>query len=393
MNATDKFIAGGSFSFDAAAGMIKASGSIQKLDQDLKKRTKVSVVVRQMGGSPTALMRLLPANAIACSLDDLQPCMDTMTAISNYMKNDFQTILENGGSDGWNAMQLTVARYDESGLETLTPTGGFTVIDDNTRNARRNLENRNISESLNAARAQTIIDNGKVYPYLQDDLISSIKTIYQQASDNADTLAKAQTACYDDIASCTAQASATLSALPVYDTSLLSIDLSQKRRVGNFYYYNIIGGYDFGGKYDDTNPSGNSTVAQIDLNAVSLVNASNLSNKKDTRLTGIRIIYANGKQVVHGVLKSRFTQSLNLRNDAIAAFKICLDASSAVPTPRVVGLVVQTASGRALAMGNVLESNCTDVAIPQGEEFIGLIGSSGAELDSLGPITRNTGGS
>ena len=392
MNVSDKFLAGGSFNMDLAAGVFKSNGNLQKLDQNLKKRTKVSIVVRQIGGNPTALMRVLPANAIACSLDDLQPCMDTLNAVIGYMRGEFKTNLDNGGPSGWNALQLLVSRYDNSGLEVLTPSKGFLVVDDATRLGRKNLEARYVAESTNAALAQSIVQNAAVFPYLSDDYLRRIRNIYQDASSNADMLAQVQVACYEDVINCGRLASETLGRMPVYDASILSVDLAQKQTVGNLNYYAIVGGYKFGGKYDDTKSATGTSVVQIDLAAANIVGGSTLNNPTDTRLSGIRITYSNRKQVTHGVLNPKTTQSIDLHNDAVVGLTTCFDAGSDILTPRVTGLSFLTSGGKKLTLGNLLNSKCSNVMFPPGETFIGVAGSSGAEVDSLGAITQTSGG-
>ena len=392
-NVSDKFLAGGSFKMDVGAGVFKSNGNLEKLDQNLKKRTKVSIIVRQIGGSPTALMRVLPANAIACSLDDLQPCMDTLNAVIGYMREDFKNHLDNGGAEGWNALQLRVSRYDHSGLEILTPTKGFVVLDEATRSGRRDLESRYVSESLNAANAQTILQNSAVYPYLTDDYLGRVRGIYQQAVKNAETLAQAQTSCYEDVPNCAGLAAATLSGMPVYDSSLLSVDLAQKQTIGNLNYYAIVGGYNFGGKYDDAKTASGASVERLEISALKLAGDSNPSNSNDARLIGIRITYSNRRQVIHGVLKPKTTLSLDMRGDSVGGLTTCFHAGSDILTPRVVGLSLLTRGNKRLAIGNLVNSKCTSVTFPPGENFVGFAGSSGAEVDSLGAITQATGGS
>ncbi len=392
MNVSDKFLAGGSFNMDLAAGVFKSNENLQKIDQNLKKRTKVAIVVRQIGGNPTALMRVLPANAIACSLDDLQPCMDTLNAVIGYMRGEFKSNLDTGGPGGWNALQLSVSRYDNSGLEVLTPSKGFLVVDDATRVGRKNLETRYVAESTNAALAQSIAQKATVFPYLSDDYLRRIQNIYQDASSNADMLANVQVACYEDVLNCARLASDTLGRMPVYDASILSVDLARKQTVGNLNYYAIVGGYKFGRKYDDTKSAAGTSVVQIDLAAANIVGGSTLNNATDTRLSGIRITYGNHAQVTHGVLNPKTTQSLDLRNDAVVGLTTCFDAGSDILTPRVTGLSFLTSGGKKLSLGNLLSSKCSNVMFPAGETFIGVAGSSGAEVDSLGAVTQTSGG-
>jgi len=393
MNVSDKFLASGSFTMDLAAGVFKSNGNLEKLDQKLKKRSKVNIIVRQIGGNPTALMRVLPANAIACSLDDVQPCMDTLNAVIGYMRGDFKSNLDTGGAGSWNAMQLSVSRYDNSGLEVLTPSKGFLVADDATRAGRKNLEARYVAESTNAALAQAIVQNGAVFPYLSEDYLRRIRNIYQAASSNADMLANTQVACYEDVLNCAKLAGDTLRLMPIYDASILSVDLAQKQTVGNLNYYAIVGGYKFGGKYDDTKAADGTSVVRIDLASANIVGGSTLNNPTDTRLSGIRITYANRKQVTHGVLNQKATLGLDLRNDSVVSLTTCFDAGSDKLTPRITGLSFVTSGGKNLTLGNLQDSKCSPpVVFPAGETFIGVAGSSGAEVDSLGAITQKTGG-
>ena len=393
MNTSDKFLAGKSVNVNLVSGIIKGDGNLEKLDEALKKRTKVSLIVKQLGGNPTGLVRAIPANAIACSLDDLAPCMDTFTKVVTYMQSDFRTVLETGGT-GWNALTLVTVPYESSGLEVLTPAGGFLHLDDATINARAMLEMRLVAEQTYAKRAETILQNGKLYPYMTEASIGRIKDILLAANDNIATLNRTRENCYEEVRDCLTIASNCLNQLPVYDASLLSVDLGEKHIVNDINYYNILGGYSFGSKYDDTTAGGpNALVVRMDLNTINLNGGSSTgSHRSDVRLTGVRIVYANSVEVVHGALQPNSTQSIDLSQDPVIYFNVCYDAGSDVLTQRIVGISLQTREGRSLASGNILESKCTAITLPPGEIFVGMAGSSGAEVDSLGPITRTVKG-
>ena len=386
LNTSDKFQAGGSVKVDLGAGIIKLDASANKLDQELKKRTKVSLLVKQLGGDPTGLMRILPADAITCSMDDIAPCMEAFDAVVSYMRGDFKKNLEQSAdqADAWNVLKFVTVPYDSAGLEEMIPPGGFTQMDFVALTKRRALEDRYTAELFNANRAQMLMQTAQAAAYLSDNAIASLQGIYTVASANVDTLQQALVQCQDAVAQCAALSDQVLAMLPVYDIGPLSLDIGQKRAVGNIYYYNILGGYLTGGKYDDTAAGGsNARIVRIDLHAI-----TSKSLGAQGLLTGMRLVYANGVQVIHGKLNAGTVQSIDLKTDTVASFQVCPNSTENSTSLRVEGLMVTSVGGRSIAAGNITSNKCTTIALPANETFIGMAGSSGTLVDSLGIITR-----
>ena len=391
MNSSDKFQSGAGFKVDLKTGIFKSEENLSKLDLDLKKRTRLSLVIRQLGGDPTALIRIVPAEAITCTLDNLEPCMNTFEKVMEYLKGDFAKSLEitDDQDSQWNIINYGVRRYDESGLEILTPTGGFISPSPETIAMREKLEKLYATEVLHARRADMILNNGQFIPYLSDKEIVQINNIRKTAIGNTEQLAKFQRYCDENVLDCAGKIKGKLYSQAVYDASILSVELGTRRSKGDLNYYNIVGGYEYGSKFDDTNLAiRGGMITSLDFAAKTITGDLHEYYGIDSQLTGIRVNYADGSNSTHGRLDKRQTQTLVVGGDQIRAFTVCYDANSNIPTPRVVGISVTTHSSQSLSVGNLLMSKCTTTNFENNEAFIGFVGSSGADVDSLGLVTR-----
>ncbi|MCX6110233.1 MAG: jacalin-like lectin [Proteobacteria bacterium] len=289
----------------------------------------------------------------------------------------------------WNVVKYKTARYDESGFEMLKPLNGWSTVDALTRQRRQDLQDRFLAETDMNNRASFLISSAS--GYLSQAKIVAIKDIQKKTQGNLNVLSDSQTTCLNEPAHCGDLAVTTLAALAPIDKSLLDIEIDQKRTVGIFNYYNIVGGLVYGGRFDDTKVGGNApVVAKLRFSTTaSVTNPGANASSTEAHLTGVTVFYKGGQTAVHGNMAAGQSQELDLSNDSIAQFKIYFtNNTGSKVTPRVTGLSMITTAGKTVTVGTT-DSNFATVVVPEKEVFVGFAGSSGAEVDSIGVITRS----
>ena len=65
-NEQDKRDIGGNLKVDVTAGVVQVDGSLDYLDQTVKKSVKISVEAQQQGGDPLQLLQIIPDNLVSC---------------------------------------------------------------------------------------------------------------------------------------------------------------------------------------------------------------------------------------------------------------------------------------------------------------------------------------
>lgn len=291
--------------------------------------------------------------------------------------------------DNWNVLKYKTARYDESGFEMLKPLSGWSTVDAITRQRRQDLQDRYVAETDMYNRASFLINSAS--GYLSQAKLVAIKDVQKKTQGNINVLSDSQTQCLNDPPHCADLAASTLEALAPVDKSLLDIEIDQKRTVGIFNYYNIVGGLVYGGRYDDTKVGGNAPVVTKlrFATTAAVTDPSGKAATADAHLTGVTVFYKGGKTAAHGNMAAGQTQELDLSNDRIAQFKIYFTSNTGKKvTPRVTGLSIITTSGANVTVGTTAASFGT-VVVPDKEVFVGFAGSSGSEIDSIGVITRS----
>ena len=300
------------------------------------------------------------------------------------------TLTDSSSSSTWNVLKYNTARYDESGFEVLTPTGGWSKVDAVTKRRRADLQDRFIVETDMFNRASFLINSAS--GYIPGDQLLAIKDIKKKTEGNINVLVDAQVECLNEPKTCADRAETTLAGLAPVDKWRLDIEVGQKRSIGNFNFYNIVGGYSYGGKYDDTKVGGPTPrVTGLRFTTSSQETAPNEAAAMASAvsyLRGVELTYDNGKKVAHGNLGLTQVQTLDLSGDTITQIKTFFGSASTEATPRVTGLSIATKSGKTLTVGTTAETFST-VVIPDTEVFVGFIGSSGADVDSIGVITRS----
>lgn len=81
--------------YDTDKGTIKIDGSLGRISEKLKIRTRVTVVARQFGGQPAALLGILPGGVASCTLESLSPCAELFTNLVSYGQQEFQSQFSN----------------------------------------------------------------------------------------------------------------------------------------------------------------------------------------------------------------------------------------------------------------------------------------------------------
>jgi len=299
------------------------------------------------------------------------------------------SLVTDATQDNWNVLKYKTARYDESGFEMLKPLSGWSTVDAITRQRRQDLQDRYVAETDMYNRASFLINSAS--GYLSQAKLVAIKDVQKKTQGNINVLSDSQTQCLNEPPHCADLAATTLEALAPVDKSLLDIEIDQKRTVGIFNYYNIVGGLVYGGRYDDTKVGGNAPVVTKlrFATTAAVTDPSGKAASADAHLTGVTVFYKGGKTAAHGNMAAGQTQELDLSSDRVAQFKIYFTSNTGSKvTPRVTGLSIITTSGANVTVGTTAASFGT-VVVPEKEIFVGFAGSSGTEVDSIGVITRS----
>jgi hypothetical protein len=221
LNKEDKNEYGGALNIGIKGGMINVEGELQKMDQKAKKRIRVSVLAQQLGGNATGLLQVIPENIVTCSLDDIDPCIET---VRNLVSNgEFRASLNHADDEmkNWNVLKYVTQRYDQSGLELLTPSNPPDDLAPAILRLRRELEQKYLTEVRHEARENRL----KIYANerLDDELRDEIEQIAQKARTNARIYAIGQNVCYYQPSRCVKNWQTIKVDLLTYDAAALNI--------------------------------------------------------------------------------------------------------------------------------------------------------------------------
>ena len=223
MNKVDKNNFGGSLKIGLTSGVLAVEGSLDKVDEKVKKRSKVSVIVKQFGGDSTGLLTVIPDNILVCSLDDLQPCIDTLKQLVQYAQGPFKNSLMSPKEDQsqWNVIKYVTQRYDESGLEELVPVDPPAPIGLDTINKRAELEKGYISELLFKERATRLLNNNSTF--MRPDQVKKVEELKAKSEINVRVFGMGQQVCYDQPRNCITNWESLKNQLKSYDSGILNI--------------------------------------------------------------------------------------------------------------------------------------------------------------------------
>lgn len=216
----DRLEVGGKINVNILAGLVEAEGSLDFVEEEKKKRTKISVQVVQRGGRPERLLTIIPDNVMYCSLKDPAPCFAVFGNLINYAKNDFSAQLAE--IDRYNVLKYVTQSYADSGLDELIPSEGYAAIADAVRQ-KITLTERKLRDALaDEERAASLLTTGASYmTNRQRDLVRSIGL---KASNNVVVYAETSLYCYQHMNdSCLSFALSREAELEEYDPASLDI--------------------------------------------------------------------------------------------------------------------------------------------------------------------------
>jgi len=194
-NSEDRLEVGGKIKVNVLAGLVSAEGSLQFVDADVKKRTKLSVQVEQRGGRPERLLTVLPDNVMYCTLEDPSPCLAVFGNLISYARNDFAQQLSDVTQ--YNVLQYTTQSYADSGLEALLPPAGYEIILEAVKQ-KTSLIERSLREALiDEERAATLLTTGA--PYMTNKQRDLVREIGRKAGENIVVYADMSRHCYENM--------------------------------------------------------------------------------------------------------------------------------------------------------------------------------------------------
>jgi hypothetical protein len=219
-NSQDRLEIGGKIKVNVLAGLVKAEGSLDFVDENVKKRTSLSVQVVQNGGRPERILTILPDNIMYCTLEEPTPCLEVFGNLISYARNDFAQQLADVNQ--YNVLKYVTQSYGDSGIEDLVPSAGYAVVLEAVRQKIAVTE-----QSLRAAmkdedRASGLLTTGAAYMTTRQR--DRVRDILDQASNNILVYADISRYCYQNLnQNCLSFASTRGADLEAYNPSDLEI--------------------------------------------------------------------------------------------------------------------------------------------------------------------------
>lgn len=194
-NSEDRLEIGGKVKVNVLVDLVDVEGSLKYVDENKKKRTKLSVQVVQRGGRPEGLLTIIPENVMYCSLDDPTPCLAVFRNLILYAKNDFSAQLTNDVQ--YNVLKYVTQSYGDSGMEALVPSQGYAVIQEAVRQ-KIELTERKLREALqDEDRASSLQTTGAAY--MTTKQLDKVRAVAVSAGANVVVYADVSRYCYQNM--------------------------------------------------------------------------------------------------------------------------------------------------------------------------------------------------
>ena len=385
LNQQDKNEYGGALNIGIKGGIVNVEGDLKKIDQDVKKRIRVSVLAQQFGGDATGLLQVIPQNIVSCSLEDINPCLETINNLVSYGNGDFRDSLTQADQPmaNWNVLKYVTQRYDESGLEELTPANPPAALDPEIVRLRRELESRYLVEVRHEARADRL--KTLATDRLNRSDLDAIEQIGRKAQSNARLYALAQNVCYYQPSRCLVNWQSVRLDLQTYDHSLLNIAseapqepvetppqppaapkyvLQRDQSVGG----HGGGSFDHGGflaKYQQ-----GPKIARFGI-------------RSGHRIDQLQLQWSDGTRRTHGGGGGSYRDYALGANEYVTAIEVDVGHHD---SDRIFYLAIDTNHKAKALEGGRKTDRSTRFVAPAGWQIIGFYGRSGEELDRMGPI-------
>lgn len=194
-NSEDRLEIGGKIKVNVLDGLVQADGSLQFVDSNKKKRTKLSVQVEQRGGRPERLLTIIPDNVMYCTLDDPSPCLAVFGNLITYARNDFATQLQDVTQ--YNVLKYVTQSYADSGLEALLPSAGYEIISQAVHQKISSTEGFLRQALADEDRAGTLMTTGAAF--MTSAQRTKVQAVGQKASANVIVYADISRYCYQNL--------------------------------------------------------------------------------------------------------------------------------------------------------------------------------------------------
>jgi hypothetical protein len=225
LNEQDKMDVGGKINVDVYMGLVGVDGSLNVVDDKVKRRTKVKLSVIQKGGDPGKLIKHLPEKLVECTMSAPNNCLQAFREIMLYAKGDFAQQLED--SSNYNVLGYTTRKYSESGriADKLMPPQGYQIITEAVSQRIDSVEDELRKAIKDELRAMRLLNNGSEYMTQEKrDQISSMK---ETITRNIDILAKISKYCYENMnTNCLDFYKAHYPSVSEYNTGILQIQVT-----------------------------------------------------------------------------------------------------------------------------------------------------------------------
>lgn len=224
LNEQDQFEVGGKLSVDVVGGLVSVEGGLENVNQQVKERSKMSFEVIQKGGDPERLAQILPESLVTCSMSNPEPCLQAMSNVLTYMREDFWQQLDD--INKYNPMKYVTQRYDNSGLDILIPSVGYIEISPAIKLIRSSINQSLVQTIQDQQRASTL--RSTMAAYIDREHLNQIEALERSALSNARKLTDASEVCAKRPDQRCIDFYENELALEDYDRSILSIGMDEQ---------------------------------------------------------------------------------------------------------------------------------------------------------------------
>lgn len=195
-NTYDKQNIGGHIKIGKGAGkvkVVKLEGSLDFLDEKTANSVGISIIVKQFGGDPTRLSKIIVPEAVHCKLTDASKCLEAFEAVSRYAKEDFPNQFKT--LDDYNTKSYFVNTYKKMGVKQLVPKEEYPQVAELTKIVRAKVEADYVKNMMYEKQAEALLSQYR--GTMKDSHIEKLKELEENAFFNARVLAEISAFCYD----------------------------------------------------------------------------------------------------------------------------------------------------------------------------------------------------
>lgn len=229
LNSEDRNELQGMLDVSVLGGVVEVKGELERIDEEKKRRTTVSLLVEQEGGRPEQLLDILPDNVVTCGLDDPEPCLEAFRRVIGYTRESLRKQLEDESE--YNVVKYVTQSYADSGfrLRELLPPAGYAIVEEAVDRVIRETERSLRFAMADQQRASDLLRRGGTL--LSDAQRPTVIRIKDAASRNFEELLSLSGYCYANMnKACLQRAAETEQRLEEYDPGDLEVSVAKAEK-------------------------------------------------------------------------------------------------------------------------------------------------------------------